>query len=121
MYIFSYQQIDGIISSDHKKITFEDIEKCLCLKEMSHTLKLVIVQACQGDTTGIASSKNNLAVDGSNSSDKNIKIPKNLFADGNPLKAKKIDYRKEFLLFKSTMKGYVAIRHKEEGNQTFFY
>ncbi|XP_057333414.1 caspase-8 [Microplitis mediator] len=114
--LLSHGYPDGIISSDHKKITFEDIEKCLCLKEMSKTLKLVIVQACQGDTTGIASSKNNLAVDGCSSSDKNIKLPKNLFADGNQLKAKKIDYRKEFLLFKSTMKGYVAIRHKEQGS-----
>lgn len=112
------------MSIDGREVSFEDIEKCICQKEVKNTLKLVIVQACQGQTMGLNPSRNNLAVDGVVVDSTKTKPSTGFFTDGYPSKpAKSIDYRKEFLLFKSTMKGYVAIRHKEQGinNNLFFY
>ncbi|CAD6225921.1 GSCOCT00005795001.2-RA-CDS [Cotesia congregata] len=115
--LLSHGYPDGILSIDGEEISFEDIEKCICQKEVKNTLKLVIVQACQGQTMGLNSPRNKLAVDGVAVNSAKTKPSTSLFTDGYPSKpAKSIDYRKEFLLFKSTMKGYVAIRHKEEGS-----
>ncbi|KAG8041514.1 hypothetical protein G9C98_002807 [Cotesia typhae] len=115
--LLSHGYPDGILSIDGREVSFEDIEKCICQKEVKNTLKLVIVQACQGQTMGLNPSRNNLAVDGVVVDSTKTKPSTGFFTDGYPSKsAKNIDYRKEFLLFKSTMKGYVAIRHKEQGS-----
>ncbi|XP_015438168.1 PREDICTED: caspase-8 [Dufourea novaeangliae] len=87
----------GIISSDEQEISLEVIEHTICCEELKDIIKIVIIQACQGQATGQV--KENLTTDGGNS-----------FNTSNILQ-----YR-NFCIFMSTMQGFVSVRHKEEGS-----
>ncbi|CAL7944811.1 unnamed protein product [Xylocopa violacea] len=87
----------GIISSDEKEISIEMMEHKFCCMELQDVVKILIIQACQGKVTGQVN--DNLAIDGPTDC-----ITPNILAYGN------------FLIFMSTMQGFVSVRHKKEGS-----
>ena len=95
--ILSHGCKGGIIASDEEQVSIEIIEHKICQEELKDVIKVVIIQACQGETTGQV--QDVLATDGpSNGNASNILAYKN------------------FCIFMSTMQGFVSVRHKAEGS-----
>lgn len=42
----------SVISADEKEVSLEAIEKAVCCIELKDVIKIVIIQACQGNTVG---------------------------------------------------------------------
>lgn len=95
--ILSHGYKGGVISSDEREVSLEEIEQTICCKKLKDVIKIVIIQACQGTATGQAIEA--LTTDGP--TNRNIS---NLLA-----------YR-NFCIFMSTLQGFVSVRHKEEGS-----
>ncbi|XP_031838723.2 caspase-8 Dredd [Nomia melanderi] len=95
--ILSHGCKGGIISSDEQEVSLDAIEHKICCEKLMNVIKIVIVQACQGQATGLADEA--LTTDGRTNN-----IISNIFA-----------YR-NFCIFMSTMQGFVSVRHKEEGS-----
>ncbi|KAK0161189.1 hypothetical protein PV327_009687 [Microctonus hyperodae] len=102
--ILSHGYPGGFISVDGTEISIDIIEQKICSSAYKNAVKILIVQACQGQNTGLAIDPNNLATDGIN------KIQ--------PLKRQltNIDNYKLFFSFMSTMKHHISIRHRTEGS-----
>ncbi|XP_076181988.1 caspase-8 Dredd isoform X2 [Ptiloglossa arizonensis] len=95
--ILSHGYKGGIISSDEEEVSCETIENYICCNELKDVIKIVIVQACQGQATGQAN--DSLTIDDSG----NYNIS-NILAHQN------------FCIFMSTMQGFISVRHKAEGS-----
>ncbi|XP_034933673.1 caspase-8 isoform X2 [Chelonus insularis] len=96
--ILSHGLLGKIVTIDNATILIDDIDKIMCTKEMKNTLKLLIIQACQGDTYGVhTDTDNHLTTDG-------VSYNYNLA------------FYKEYYCFSSTIKDHVSYRHKEEGS-----
>ncbi|CAK9825335.1 Dredd [Anthophora retusa] len=95
--ILSHGSKGCIISSDEENVSIETIEYKFCCVELKDVFKIVIIQACQGETTGVANGT--LNTDG----------PVNCNAEN-------ILPYKNFCVFMSTIQGFVSVRHKEEGS-----
>ncbi|XP_029157993.1 caspase-8-like [Nylanderia fulva] len=50
--ILSHGYKGGVISSDEKEVSLEEIEGAVCCMELKDVIKIVVVQACQGKTRG---------------------------------------------------------------------
>ena len=95
--ILSHGCKGGIIASDEEQVSIEIIEHKICQEELKDVIKVVIIQACQGEITGQV--QDVLATDGpSNGNASNILAYQN------------------FCIFMSTMQGFVSVRHKAEGS-----
>ncbi|KOC69706.1 Caspase-8 [Habropoda laboriosa] len=95
--ILSHGTKGCIISSDEEEVSIETIECKFCCAELENVIKIVVIQACQGETTGEAN--DTLDTDGPvNNNVRNILAYKN------------------FCIFMSTIQGFVSVRHKEEGS-----
>ncbi|XP_017753577.1 PREDICTED: caspase-8-like [Eufriesea mexicana] len=95
--ILSHGCKGGIISADAEEVSIDEIEYKFCSAELENVIKIVIIQACQGEVIGQVNDA--LTTDGStnyNSSDISI-------------------YR-NFCIFMSTMQGFVSVRHKKDGS-----
>ncbi|XP_043263014.1 caspase-8 [Colletes gigas] len=95
--ILSHGCKGGIISADGKEVYIETIENQICCEKLKDVIKIVIVQACQGQAIGQANDA--LTIDGpSNYNVSNILAYQN------------------FCIFVATMQGFVSVRHKAEGS-----
>ncbi|XP_029667598.1 caspase-8-like isoform X2 [Formica exsecta] len=98
--ILSHGYRGGVISSDEKEVSLEEIEKAVCCMELKDVIKIVIIQACQGKTRG--SINNCLTIDG--------------LSDSPALVSEDVRQFRKFLIFMSTIQGFVSVRHKDQGS-----
>lgn len=99
--ILSHGCKGGIISAEGKEVSIEAIEHKFCCVELEDVIKVVIIQACQGDVKGQV----------------NVNETTNLVTDGpTDCKNSNILPYKNFCIFMSTMQGFISVRHKEEGS-----
>ncbi|XP_029048123.2 uncharacterized protein LOC114878450 isoform X2 [Osmia bicornis bicornis] len=86
----------GIITTDEETVSIETIEHKICSPELAEVIKIVVIQACQGEVAG--------RVDDGLSTDGPTNCTPNILA------------RKNFCLFMSTIQNFVSVRHKTEGS-----
>lgn len=98
--ILSHGYKGGVIASDEKEVSLEAIEKAVCCIELKDVIKIIIIQACQGKTRG--SINNCLTTDG--------------LSDSSIMESEDIRQFRKFLIFMSTIQGFVSVRHKDEGS-----
>ncbi|KAM0735275.1 Caspase-8 [Formica fusca] len=98
--ILSHGYRGGVISSDEKEVSLEEIERAVCCMELKDVIKIVIIQACQGKTRG--SINNCLTIDG--------------LSDSPALVSEDVRQFRKFLIFMSTIQGFVSVRHKDQGS-----
>ncbi|XP_043276781.1 caspase-8 [Venturia canescens] len=96
--ILSHGFEGGIVSADSQEVPIKVIEDSVCTVNLRDVIKILIVQACQGKVLGDVSQNSELALDGPSDGSRNISRFRN------------------FAIFMSTMNGFSAIRHKEEGS-----
>ncbi|XP_020287783.1 caspase-8-like [Pseudomyrmex gracilis] len=96
--ILSHGCKGSIISADEKEVPLEAIEKAVCCIELKDVIKIVIIQACQGNTLGSKT--------------------KDLVKDGNGVIESPvyISSLENFYMFMSTIQGFASIRHTEQGS-----
>nr|XP_034194728.1 caspase-8-like [Osmia lignaria] len=94
--ILSHGCKGGIITSDEETISIETIEHKICSPELAEVIKIVVIQACQGEVAG--------------------RVDDGLSTDGPTNCAPNILARKNFCLFMSTIQNFVSVRHKTEGS-----
>lgn len=99
--ILSHGCKGGIISSDEEEVSIETIEHKFCCIELKDVIKVLIIQACQGELTGQVNDGHSDDITTDGSTDSNVP---NILAF------------KNFCIFMSTMQGFVSVRHKEEGS-----
>ncbi|CAD1472065.1 unnamed protein product, partial [Heterotrigona itama] len=99
--ILSHGCKGGIISAEGKEVSIEAIEHKFCCAELEDVIKVIIIQACQGNVKGQV----------------NVDETTNLTTDGRTdCKSLNILPYKNFCIFMSTMQGFISVRHKEEGS-----
>ncbi|KAK9303168.1 hypothetical protein QLX08_005109 [Tetragonisca angustula] len=99
--ILSHGCKGGIISTEGKEVSIEVIEHKFCCVELEDVIKVVIIQACQGNVEGQV----------------NVNETTNLVTDGpTDCKSSNILPYKNFCIFMSTMQGFISVRHKKEGS-----
>lgn len=91
----------GIFSTDGEEIPITMIEDTVCNVDLGEIVKILIIQACQGKLMGNVSPNSALALDGPSAT--------------SICKSESILGRRNFARFMSTMNGFSAIRHKEDG------
>ncbi|XP_017883934.1 caspase-8-like [Ceratina calcarata] len=99
--ILSHGCKGGIISADVEEISIETIDHKFCCTELKDVIKVVIIQACQGDLNGQVNDTQSDDITTDGGADKDVP---NILAFQN------------FCIFMSTMQGFVSVRHKEEGS-----
>ncbi|XP_012137114.1 caspase-8 Dredd isoform X2 [Megachile rotundata] len=93
--ILSHGCKGGVITSDEETVNIETIEHKICCIELADVIKIVIIQACQGEVAGKVD--NDLTTDSPMDGISNILAYKN------------------FCMFMSTMQNFLSVRHKTEG------
>lgn len=97
--ILSHGSEGNIITKDSREVSLQTLEQKLCCFELKDVIKIIVIQACQGKTTGIRVQTDNLTTDGQSLQS-----------------ASSINQYKNFCMFVSTMQGFVSVRHKIEGS-----
>lgn len=105
--ILSHGCKGGIIASDAKEVSIEEIEHKICCVELKDVIKVVIIQACQGNVTGTEIEKKNEET-GSPLTTDSPHGPNNVHVSN-------ITRYRNFCIFMSTMQGFMSIRHKARG------
>lgn len=97
--ILSHGYKGGIIAVDEKEVSIESIGNAFCCPEFSKIIKIVIIQACQGNIRGKILNHDSITTDG---------LDESVTAD--------ITARMNFCIFMSTLQGFMSLRDKREGS-----